>query len=606
MRTEESDIDINTDVDIDADPAGAPSGDEVVLEAVDRIYSVAIDPDRYDELVDLWLDRLELLELDIGKFEGLLSVHLSRAIDLVSRTGDLSSGDHADLLALELSSDVSASLVVTPCARIQALNAVAARSYGIAAGDAVKKLPFDAASLRVLEEGITEAAETWVELIVRLVRSDTGRAVLIAISPVMAPFVSQPLVLVRSSDVAWSDALGALFTQAFACTSAEVEVIRMMTEGANVAEIATARASSESTVRTQLRTIYEKTQTRGHAELVRMALGLAASHKANSGAATDDVAHIRLLKPEQSPSSPTAPFPRDEHRFHLSLPHDRKMSYSVFGPSDGRVVLHLHDYFSGDVWPATIAQEAIKRGLRVVAPARPLYGGTDPYASPGAPFDQFADDVVRLVDHLKLNEIVVLSRALGNSFVPSITERAPGRIKGWVGVAPALPDKAFAEEDVDSKAQKFILKACSYSNPVLFEFAIRIFDTVRKQFGPKPFMKMVVKNVPEDLAVLEDAVLFEAIERGIRFSRAHGYRAVHRDLKHKSPHGWQWSIDNKIPSHAIIGSKDPAPRIAQAAAMIAAGARMKLTIVEDAGFLVFFSHGQEILDAVEAMHFRNS
>ena len=604
MRTEESDIDF--DVVIDDDPPDVAGGDEVVLEAVDRIYSVAINPDRYDELVDVWLDRLEPLELDIAKFEGLLSVHLSRAIDLVSRTGDLSSGDHADLLTLELSNDVSASLVVTPPAHIQALNAVASRCYGIAAGDTIERLPFDDESLRVLKEGISEAVETSVELFVRLVRADTGRPVLIAISPVVAPFVSQPFVLVRSSDVAWSESLAALFTQAFACTTAEVEVIRRITEGANVSEIATERASSEATVRTQLRAIYEKTRTRGLIELVRMALGLAASQKANSAALPSDVSPLRLLRPEQDLSSPTAPFPRDEHRFHLSLPHNRKMSYSVFGPNDGLAVLHLHDYFSGDVWPAAMAQEAIKRGLRVVAPARPLYGGTDRYASPGAPFDQFADDVVRLIDHLKLDKIVVLSRALGTSFVPSIIERAPGRIKGWVGVAPGLPDKPFAEEGLDSKAQKFILKACAYSNPVLFEFAIRIFDTVRKQFGPKPFMKMVVKHVPEDLAVLDDAGLFEAIERGIRFSGAHGHRAVHRDLKHTSPHGWRWSIDNEIPSHAIIGSKDPAPRIAQAAALIAAGARMKLTIVEDAGFLVFFSHGQEILDAVEAMHCRNN
>ena len=62
--------------------------------------------------------------------------------------------------------------------------------------------------------------------------------------------------------------------EAFGLTAAEVEIVRGITLGQPVKEIAEARGRSAETVRTQLRSILAKTETHSQSELVRVVLGL--------------------------------------------------------------------------------------------------------------------------------------------------------------------------------------------------------------------------------------------------------------------------------------------------------------------------------------------
>ena len=62
--------------------------------------------------------------------------------------------------------------------------------------------------------------------------------------------------------------------EAFKLTDAEVEIIRALVEGKSVKEICEERKRSMETVRTQMRSILAKTETRSQSELIRITMSL--------------------------------------------------------------------------------------------------------------------------------------------------------------------------------------------------------------------------------------------------------------------------------------------------------------------------------------------
>jgi DNA-binding NarL/FixJ family response regulator len=79
---------------------------------------------------------------------------------------------------------------------------------------------------------------------------------------------------VLSTELVWPEGFETTVQEAFGLTGAEVEIVRGITLGLPVKDIAEARGRSAETVRTQLRSILAKTETHSQSELVRVVLGL--------------------------------------------------------------------------------------------------------------------------------------------------------------------------------------------------------------------------------------------------------------------------------------------------------------------------------------------
>ncbi|MEI2707307.1 MAG: helix-turn-helix transcriptional regulator [Ilumatobacteraceae bacterium] len=82
------------------------------------------------------------------------------------------------------------------------------------------------------------------------------------------------LALVLSTELVWPEGFETTVQEAFGLTPAEVEIVRGITLGLPVRDIAEARGRSAETVRTQLRSILQKTETHSQSELVRVVIGL--------------------------------------------------------------------------------------------------------------------------------------------------------------------------------------------------------------------------------------------------------------------------------------------------------------------------------------------
>ncbi len=566
------------------------------LDVVDHIYAVAIDPDRLEELVKLWTAKLGNDDELANDLTEQLSDHFARATTIVIR-GDQEvqhaspkkTGDRSPVIGINLEGS------------ILNINSVGARTFGLKEFDRITDLPFTEESIEILMDGVQRAFSDRVEQIARLIQLDNKRFEIVLIDPSGQTQKKEDIVELRFCHITWSAALATLLSRTFDLTPAEIEVTRHVYDGAAIPQIASARNSTVSTVRTQLRTIYDKTNTRGQVELLRMMIGLAASRTLQQ---PDEIsaADARL---KSSDAAVKTPYPKAEHEHRLELRDGRFLSYSDFGSANGKPVLHLHDYFSGDAWPAAMAEEAIRRDLRIITPARALYGKTDAYPRSSHPFVQFAEDVAHLVDHLELDGITLLLRAMGAKYAPAIIHKIPGRVTGMVGVAPELHLVKTGEPKSASQLQHFFNQACSYTNPGLYEFMVRTLYAIYRFLGPEAFLKRVVKGVRDDMAVLRDPAVFEALERGLEFTAANGHEAAHLDGKTKYTDGPDWWVETKIPYHVIVGANDTVPRAMQTQALIEKGAAINLTVVPDGGFLVFFSHQDMVLDILSQTALQN-
>ena len=340
---------------------------------MDRVYAVALEPERYVELLHAWHARLE--DSSGGEFqniEGLiphLENHLFRADTLLSSVGTGASAVPTRLRDyLEL--DNQATVAVDRSGNIQGLNHSARVSFRVGDGDHLNDLPFDETDLQNLSDEVSTTFGVQPDKIspklFRFTIKGTDRLVFLALTT-FAPISGHPLVLIKSADFVWPSELDDLVKEAFELTQAELEVVRQLCEGASIQLIAEGRGVGTKTVRAQLTSIYDKTDTRSQTELVRLALGLCRLNLIAERTTGD------AIKPQmQAAAAP--PYPHDTHRQLLQLPDGRLMDYSEFGDPSGIPVLHFHCEVFGDAWSARMAEDAAARGLRVISPARPGHG----------------------------------------------------------------------------------------------------------------------------------------------------------------------------------------------------------------------------------------
>lgn len=113
--------------------------------------------------------------------------------------------------------------------------------------------------------------------------------------------------------------------------------------------------------------------------------------------------------------------------------------FSDWGDPDGRPVVLLHAFgLSGHMWSQQVP-DLTEAGLRCVTYDRRGHGRSDQPAT-GYDLDTLADDLAGLIDHLGLEDVVVVGHSMGASeTVRYLTRHGAGRVAGIVLSAPCLP-----------------------------------------------------------------------------------------------------------------------------------------------------------------------
>ncbi len=559
-------------------------------EIIDSVYAVSLDPERYDDLVKIWVDRISVsFDTNQGFNPPELDSHLQRAMEMIvllstSRT------DKSVVNAGDRGSN-QPSMSFDSRGNLQRINSAAQTSYALSLGQALEELPFDGLAHRDLRAALSGKARREAQnTLLRAIRTDNGLTVLMTVTHL--PDADPATITLETTELVWPERLTGVMQESFGLTSAEADIGRLLVTGASVAEIAAGRSRAVDTVRTQLRSLFSKTSTNSQTEFVRMAVGLAALYPSEP-VANDNLTTAKV-------HSLNSAFPAQDHKHIIQLPDGRRMEYALFGAKQGRTCLYVHDAMFGNAWSAQMAEEATRRGLTIVAPLRAYWGATDPYPDKCHVHDQFAEDVNVLLQRLELNNVVTISRTIGSAYAYRIVSEAPERFAGLVGAAPGLPIDGRRDLDRMMPHQKFLSGSIRHNKTVL-KFLTNAIEAVYTRYGAKALLRMVYRSYPTDLAVLEDPAAMAAMNAGTAQAAEQGIKAFFNDFKDPPKDSWGAHLALTLPMRVLIGDHDPNGRLARVQELIDNGADITVTQVPGAGDLLLYSAYSAVLDAAELL-----
>lgn len=562
-------------------------GREDKAEIVDRLYEVALDPIRLEDLLEVWEGRVAphrtghsqaVVTLEDPEIEA----HLRRAtvfLDRIEFSRELSK-------AQAVLEDIprSAAFLADGGPGIAGFNRPAAVAFGLKEGAALADLPFDAEDVALLRSMIARVGSGREEKAVTLrIRSTiTGSPVIVRIGALERTGERETdgkgLALVVSTELVWPEGFETTVQEAFGLTSAEVEIVRGIALGLPVKEIAEARGRSPETVRTQLRSILGKTETHSQSELVRVVLGLM------------DVAQIAPVDMTQPASSSLAVLPLKT----LRNAEGRRLDWVEFGDPKGVPVLYMHLDLGLSRWPAPAERAARQQGLRVIVPHRAGFGRSDLHAKGVDYTDAVARDYLAVLDHLGLQRVAILSQGADFRYACALTILRPGLVSGILGCAAQLPLRLAAQYDRMDKWQRFILANARYA-PKVLPFLVQAGYSLARRLGKEKFFTLVNGGSAADMAAFARPDIREAVLVGSDISlgpKTSAHQAFTREAL-SSEKDWSRLVHAvNVPVVLLQGDQDPQTPVQTVRELMADYPHLDISFLPGTGQLLFFAEWQ--------------
>lgn len=403
------------------------------------------------------------------------------------------------------------------------------------------------------------------------------------VDPGLLPADAEQLFLRSIVDLGSDADAIALFRDAFELTEAESHVAVLLVGGIRLPDIAAERGVSIDTVRTQIKTIKNKTGVADIPALVRLMYGF------NAGALAPTTA--RETAAPRKRNTPLRAMQR------MRLRDGRELEYLEQGASEGDAVLLFHNIPYGIELPSTAIASAHARRLRIIAPYRPGFGSSDMVSERGDDLlARVAQDTAELLGHLGIRQVVAVSHSTSAAFALRFARLYPEMVTRLVGVsrAPAWRDEWL---DLMPQRQRFMLRLVKRA-PQLIPVVAWAMRAVMESNRANDFVRYNCEDGAADSRAVEHQETVDLIARGSVDAIRPGFdgliaamELVMRDFTEKArttPHKFHiiHGADDKIidPAHTLTFARD------------VPGTTVEM--VEGAGQLLFYSHWERVLDAI--------
>ena len=563
-------------------------------EAIDRLYDVALDPTRYEALLDHWESAIGPLraQVDLSAPRLLddpqIAAHFRRATEFLDRAAlDDRKGDLEAILA---PFDRVATVLFDQKQRLRAANQAARQVMNLPEQACLRDLPIHEADINAVAATLSllfeDREEETAVLRVRSRRAD--HLIVFRLQRCVAAD-GTALVLAASNEVTLPPELCDILRQAFDLTATEAEILRHLVDCRSVNEIAAERGRSVDTIRAQIKSILAKTETHSQLELVRLALS---------------VMDMTTMTAQSAPgprvvSRGYATLAERDYR-SLMTPDGRRVDYLVLGAAQGRPVLYLPLDFGLVRWPASAEACAALRGLRVIVPLRPGYGMSDMVAR-GADYDAalIADTMLVLrAEGVSRCPVVCLSR--DTYYAVRLARTHPETFSGIIACAGMLPLTRREQFERMDKWHRFIIAGAKYT-PHLLPFMVKAGFLLAQRIGKHGFVHTVFGNSAADIATFEDKEVYEAIVTGSETAlseRNCAHEAFSRQLVSGQLEDWSAEINalrGQLPVIFMSGTQDPQVPLATFEDFRREYDWIEFHLFEDAGQLLFFRHWRQVL-----------
>jgi DNA-binding CsgD family transcriptional regulator len=344
----------------------APNVPGATLEVFSAGQNAYAQPRRFMTMLDMWGERL----LSLGSADG---AQLSQQLETLLETAapQMVAAGAASMLVSELPSRLAQELRPAAAFGIGgvaiAANATAKTRLALSTGVRLADRVFHEDDRIRLQNFMRAARDCDApgrprpHAVLALVTED-GRSALAELTAERAADTGDVIVVLKGLDLSVSPAAFDALAEIYQLTEAETLIAELASDGLNPSEIAARRRTSVETVRTQIKSLREKTGARTQTDLLRVIAGLAPL------APSDD--------PARRPGQDAYGMPR-RHAL-ADLPNGRRIEYCRIGPPNGRAIMVLHAVLFGFSWPDALISRLNDAGYTLWFPVRPGYGMSSP------------------------------------------------------------------------------------------------------------------------------------------------------------------------------------------------------------------------------------
>lgn len=218
----------------------------------------------------------------------------------------------------------------------------------------------------------------------------------------------------------------------------------------------------------------------------------------------------------------------------------RTIAWHEFGRPDGQPVFYCHGFPSSGREAALLQPPALALGLRLIAPDRPGYGGSDD--QPGRELRDWPAELATLADHLGIARFALLGLSGGGPYAVACAWRLADRLSAISLACPLGPvyrPEVLNAMNPPARASLALAKRWPW-------LAQRLYG------GPTPWLLArwpgLVERVrtlnlpPNDLTALSEGENQAILNSTIGDAMVLGARGARRDL-HLYTHGWQIPFD---------------------------------------------------------------
>ena len=563
----------------------APEQETIIAE----LYELVSAPETYDEFMLSLHGKLAAMRAGAqAEQASFITSHMKRAAALVDIVTPWRRDVDEDLHR-EMVQRMQATLALDEFGHILDANTSAKVAYDLAPGATLKQLPITPEALQLLRARLRQmiggaGGANATNDVMRFQNTGNARPFLVRLERHVQASTGRVLVLLRTGDVGWPSHLGPILQDLFDLTRAEVAVVRLMVEGAKPKEIAARRSASVTTVRSQLQSIFAKTDTRDQMDCIRMVFGLSLMHDADEG----ELVATRIEAAKQ-----TAFFPREDQRHLFRPPGGPQLEYSDFGDPKGRVVLFNHDQAFGDVWFKEAHDLARRLGLRIVGPLRPGFGQTTIYDGPASEPRAFAPQVRALLDHLGIEQVTILALSSGLVHSLAAAELMPDRVQAITACHPLLP--VVEDADLDgTNGYNHLIPHARLHFPASLPFLCKAGFAFVMRSGPAAFGKAVMRASARDVEWIMRPDILPVMVHGRRVHRDQGHVGNLGDLNYRVD--WRDRLRScKVPIRLVIGENDRNVQWGAARRWAKACDHIDLRVLSDAGYMVHHQRPETIL-----------
>jgi len=536
---------------------------EIDLDIVSASWRSLTDSESYEDLLAAWDRKLKKdATPGPGKLvDQVLARQLGAIQQLLADDVDLRADDP---LEAAIKATPAPSMVISPQGVAVLLGPGANEFYDVSQGGPVGREWLRPDSVSSFET-ILHSGGNASYAIVRVVNTQ-GEESLAEVFPLPNEQHDARYIIVRSLELDWYPEVSDNLSQAFGLTEAETNICRLLFQLREPNAIAKARGVEQQTIRTQLKSIFAKTEVRSKVELIRM-LGLICARAA----------------PKQESRSLSYGDPTGNERI-IHRKDGRALAYTWTGVEDGEPILYVHGGVPYFMLHSPVREALIEHRLKLITLSLPGHGNSEP-SDDIALLDDGAQAVIELCDHLGLQQICGLASYAGQICLSRSQSLRPDLFRAHlvIGVNWNLNAERLHRLPLNQRTLANLARIA----PKLFELIIGIGFRRMMQEGPDFFLRRSFSSLEADRGSISDPELQGPLRLGCQHlanQGPKGFVQMQRMVGTSRVQDWMAELD--IPIHFLIPIDVEHPAQEDIDDVRALGSRVTAEIVTNAGELL--------------------